>query len=70
MKICLILNDKQLNITNIHSDIQKKLKDIIDKRSIGNSDVFIRQINQNWSHLGHGVKQKKINVSVKYYLFK
>jgi hypothetical protein len=36
----------------------KKLKDIIDKRSIGKSDVFIRQINQNWSHLGHGVKQK------------
>ena len=59
-KIVMSEGEMKLNIVNIHSDIKKKLKDIIDKRSIGNSDVFIRQIQQNWSQLGgHGLKQKQ-----------
>ena len=48
----------KLNIINIHSDIQKKLKEIIDKRGIGNSDVFIRQIKQYWSTGVGGSKRK------------
>lgn len=60
-KLLMSEGGMKLNIINIHSDIQKKLKDIIDKRNIGKSDVFIRQINQNWSHLGYGVKQKPKN---------
>jgi len=56
-KLLMSEGEMKLNITNIHSDIQKKLKDIIDKRRVGDSDVFNRQIKQNWS-TGGGSKRK------------
>ena len=57
-KLLMSEGEMKLNIINIHSDIQKKLKEIIDKRGIGNSDVFIRQIKQNWSTGVGGSKRK------------
>ena len=58
-KLLMSEGEMKLNIINIHSDIQNKLKNIIDSRGIGKSYVFINQINQHWSTGGKGGSKRK-----------
>ena len=59
-KLLMSEGEMKLNIINIHSDIKKKLKDIIDTRGVGKSQNFISDINQYWStHGGSKRKTKK-----------
>jgi hypothetical protein len=60
-KLLMSEGQMKLNIINIHSDIKKKLKDIIDTRGVGKSQNFISDINQYWStHVVQNVKQKNV----------
>lgn len=58
-KLLMSEGEMKLNINNIHSDIQKKLTDIIDARHVGKSSVFINQIKQHWSTGGKGGSKRK-----------